>query len=156
MDAIELLEAQHRFLEELLARLEAPGGDRATLFAQLADVLAVHTRIEEEHFYPAAFDGATAARGAGEHRDLLRLLGEMVDEPVGSARFEALLTVLRGALGRHVEEERRELFPAAASALGAGRLAELGNDMEQAAAALFQGQPGRAVREHREAAGAPT
>src|SRR5262249_48698545 len=52
MNAIELLETQHRDVDSMLALLET--GDRnQKLFDDLADLLAIHTNIEEQHFYPS-------------------------------------------------------------------------------------------------------
>src|SRR6185436_1742807 len=54
MDAIEMLEEQHRDVEDLFEELEsADAADKQDLFDELADQLAVHTLIEEMHFYPA-------------------------------------------------------------------------------------------------------
>jgi len=53
MDAIELLDAQHRDVERLFSQLEGARGERkARLFRELADLLAIHATIEENHFYP--------------------------------------------------------------------------------------------------------
>ena len=54
-DAIALLKADHRKVEELFADYEATKGDgkKKTLAAQICMELTVHTQIEEDIFYPA-------------------------------------------------------------------------------------------------------
>ena len=62
VDAIELLETQHQEVEHLFKKIERAGEEeKQDLFEQLADALAVHTTIEEKHFYPAT-KSARAAR----------------------------------------------------------------------------------------------
>jgi len=56
MNAIELLETQHRDVDDLFARLEKGSASekaRQKMFDDLADLLAIHASIEELHFYPA-------------------------------------------------------------------------------------------------------
>ena len=55
MSAIDLLESQHREVEELFSQIEAAKDNekKAELFKELADKLAIHAAIEEHHFYPA-------------------------------------------------------------------------------------------------------
>jgi len=54
MDAIQLLESQHREVEDLFEEIEGSDDneDKMELFEELADKLAVHASIEEHHFYP--------------------------------------------------------------------------------------------------------
>src|ERR1700730_1587347 len=54
-DAIALLKADHRKVEDLFAKFEAAGAaDKKRLLAQqICTELTVHTTIEEEIFYPA-------------------------------------------------------------------------------------------------------
>ena len=58
MNAIDLLLAQHREIENLFGQCKkASGEDKLELFHAIADLLVLHTSIEEEHFYPAAATG---------------------------------------------------------------------------------------------------
>ena len=54
-DAIALLKADHRKVEELFAKFEAATGDgkKKALAEQICMELTVHTKIEEDVFYPA-------------------------------------------------------------------------------------------------------
>ena len=57
MDAITLLKADHRAVEDLLKQVqdlsESAHAQRRALFQQLDKELTVHSRIEETIFYPA-------------------------------------------------------------------------------------------------------
>src|SRR5260221_1361653 len=54
-DAIALLKADHRKVEDLFEKFEAAKGDakKQALVQQICTELSVHTMIEEEIFYPA-------------------------------------------------------------------------------------------------------
>src|SRR5919112_3373375 len=54
-DAIALLKADHREVEELFAKFEKASGDgrKQTLAEEICLELSVHAQIEEEIFYPA-------------------------------------------------------------------------------------------------------
>ena len=60
MDAITLLKADHRKVEELFEKFEAAkGADRKREIAQqICTELVVHSTIEEEIFYPACKEAA--------------------------------------------------------------------------------------------------
>ena len=64
MNAIDMLEQQHREVEELFEEFEGAGeGAKKTkerLCREIADALAIHAEIEEKLFYPEV--------EAGEHR----------------------------------------------------------------------------------------
>ena len=55
MTALELLEEQHREVDDTIAKiLEAEDADeKQRLFDKLADSIAAHSTIEEKRFYPA-------------------------------------------------------------------------------------------------------
>ena len=55
MDAVALLKADHRKVEELFAAFEKASGDgrKRKLAEQICMELTVHTKIEEDVFYPA-------------------------------------------------------------------------------------------------------
>src|SRR6478735_8975727 len=55
MDAVALLKADHRNVEDLFAKFEAAKGDgkKKALAEQICMELTVHAKIEEDIFYPA-------------------------------------------------------------------------------------------------------
>ncbi len=120
LDAFEFLKRGHRKMEMLLGRLEKDGPD-AGLLAELATVLTVHARIEEELFYPAV-RAATKAKvliegAVGDHEHLNKLLEE---GRVGE---------LGVAVAAHIADEESHIFAAAERALGRERLEEMGRAM---------------------------
>lgn len=136
MDAIELLEGQHRQVDELFERFEeADDGERRRIVGDVIRQLRIHTSIEEEIFYPAIRD-----RIASRDDDLLEAYEEhhavelLTDELDGMSpddeRFKAKATVVKELVQHHVEEEEEELFPEVRETLSQDELAELGDRLE--------------------------
>lgn len=149
MNAIELLETQHRDVDDLFARLERKEGDegaRKKMFDDLADMLAIHATIEENHFYPALNEAARRQRqllehSLEEHLEIKRLLAMLLALPLGSDVFAERLRALAHEVQHHVEEERREVFPAAQQLFDADQLEAIGQEMTSTMAQLQQGRP---------------
>ena len=133
MNAIDLLRKQHQEAKELLSTLEdAEVEDKEELFEKLADALAVHAAIEEQHFYPATKDDRT--------EELLQE-ADLLDMPPSDAQFDAKVKVLKEQVEHHIEEEEGELFPKVKKAHGAQELEDLGALMEATAEELLQSEP---------------
>jgi len=116
MGAIDMLEAQHREVEDLFAAFEeASAGKKRDIFLQIADKLAVHAAIEEKHFYPGAKAKETEdllAEAAEEHLSVKRLIADCLAlEEDENDTLEAKVKVLQEQVEHHVEEEEDELFP---------------------------------------------
>jgi hemerythrin superfamily protein len=115
MSAIDLLEGQHREVEDLFEEFEeAPKGRKREVFLQIADKLAVHAAIEEKHFYPAARTDETQdllLESAEEHLAVKRVIADLLKLKEGDETFEAKVTLLKEQVEHHVEEEEEELFP---------------------------------------------
>ncbi|NLE86306.1 MAG: hemerythrin domain-containing protein [Myxococcales bacterium] len=135
MNAIDLLLAQHREIENLFGQCKkASGEDKLELFHAIADLLVLHTSIEEEHFYPAAATGgipeAQVREALEEHLLVKRSLADLLAQDAVDAEFDAKLQVLEELVAHHVKEEEDELFPAVESKLSKTRLRELGAALE--------------------------
>jgi iron-sulfur cluster repair protein YtfE (RIC family) len=146
LDAIELLTKQHREAQEMIARLageEAGGESRRELFGQLKDALTLHTRMEEEVFYPELEDfeetRALVEESYDEHRRVDQLLRRMSEASaraegetgVESSGWRSMLAELRDAVAHHVGEEEGQMFPRAAKLLKPGRLRDMGLEMSR-------------------------
>lgn len=138
MDGIDLLERQHREALGLIARLEGEAAQhddaRRALFEQLQDALTLHTKIEEEVFYPVleqfAETRALVAESYKEHQQVDELLARMSDAAQTSdANWPQLLDELRRAVTHHVDEEEQQLFPQARRLLSRDRLEEMTREM---------------------------
>src|SRR4051794_35404453 len=101
MNAIELLETQHRDVDDLFARLERGSGGanaRQKLFDDLADLLAIHASIEELHFYPAVKAAKTEENiehSLEEHVGVKRKLSVCMATSIESDKFVERLQALK-------------------------------------------------------------
>ena len=142
MKATDLLKKQHRQVEKLFKQAEkAQSRQRRQLMEQIVEQLKLHTKIEEEIFYPAVRELGTSKaeemidEAFEEHHVVDLVLAELPKVDPDDERFEAKMTVLSELVQHHVEEEEGELFPMAEKKLGAERIKELGQQMEQMAGA---------------------
>ena len=116
MNAVDMLESQHREMEELFAKLEkADRSDRKQkLFTQIADKLAVHASIEEQEFYPAVKAKRTEdilLESLEEHLGINRVLSDLIDLDPSDETFDAKTKVLQEQVEHHVGEEEDDIFP---------------------------------------------
>ena len=117
-DAIALLRADHKLVEELFEQFEKARTDerKATLAVRICMELKIHARIEEEVFYPAARQALPRSEDlldeAEVEHDSAKALIEQIEagEP-GDELWEAKVTVLSEYVKHHVKEEQNELFP---------------------------------------------
>lgn len=145
MNAIDLLETQHRDIDTLFERLQqAKGADRQPLFNDVADLLAIHASIEELHFYPAVNEADTEQllkRSLEEHLGVKRKLAACMVESIGSDAFLTKVKALASEVQHHVQEERTELFPKVQQLMNADQLEALGQEMTSTMAQLQEGHP---------------
>ena len=140
MDAIELLKTQHLEVKGLFKRMEkAEEDEKQDLFEQLADALAVHTAIEEKHFYPATRNARTEEllqEALEEHLSAKQLIADLMEMSADDPQFDAKLSVLEEQIDHHLEEEEKELFPKVRKMLAKEELEDLGMVMEDMAEEL--------------------
>jgi iron-sulfur cluster repair protein YtfE (RIC family) len=154
MDADELLRKDHeavRGLFQAFENAEVKPKARSELFAQIRELLQVHSRIEEEIFYPALAqvddEGRDLVKEAREeHAEVDELLVEIADlDPTGDY-FAKKVDKLRKKVEHHAGEEEDEMFPFAQRQLGDMRLAELGRELEMRKQELSPRSPDAPVR----------
>jgi hypothetical protein len=113
LDAVSLLKADHRKVEDLFAQFEAAKDNKkkARLAEEICTELTVHTLIEEEIFYPACtgkIEEDTVDEAYVEHDGAKVLIAELragsVDE---DDFFDAKVTVLSEMIKHHVKEEEQ-------------------------------------------------
>jgi hemerythrin-like domain-containing protein len=156
MDAIALLTADHNRVRGLFARFkEADEADDVAamrdLAAAVATELRVHTRIEEEVFYPEVRRGSdeleeTVAEGIEEHHVVDVLLDEVEGLEPGAEDWVAKMTVMIENVEHHAGEEEDELFPAVRRIFSADDLAQQAERLEARKKDL--GAPTVADKEH--------
>jgi hemerythrin superfamily protein len=135
MNAVELLESQHRDVEKLFAKIDkaTTPRDKAALFAQLADALAMHASIEEHQFYPAVRAKGTEdilLESLEEHVGIKRVLADLLALSSDDETFDAKIKVLKEQVEHHVNEEETDLFPKSKKVLDTKEMAALGAALE--------------------------
>jgi hemerythrin superfamily protein len=142
MDALDLLEQQHRELDEIFALVvnAETAGRRTALVAQLVRALEAHSRVEETVFYAAfaARCGGDEARlwEAFEHHALLRFAAlNLLRTRATDVRFAARLKTLQVLFHKHAHTEEDWMFPKAKRALQDEALDRIGTEIERAHAA---------------------
>jgi hemerythrin superfamily protein len=134
MNAIDLLTSQHRKVEDLFSKCQKAkdAKKKEQFFITLADSLAIHTSIEEHHFYPGVKARSTEdilLESVEEHLSIKRVLSDLLDVSCEDETFDAKLKVLEDLVAHHVEEEEGELFPKVAKNLEEDDLEELADAM---------------------------
>ena len=134
-DAIALLKADHREVEELFEKFEkASGADRKQKLAQqICLELSVHAQIEEEIFYPACegkVEEDLLKESYVEHDGAKVLIAEIIKGDPSDEFYDAKVKVLQEEIEHHVEEEERRMDGLFAQAKKAGLdLDALGADL---------------------------
>ena len=140
MNAIELLMTQHKQVKTLFKKLEkAENSEKRELFVELADSLAVHAAIEEEHFYPSTKSARTEEllqEAVEEHLSVKRIIADLLECEPSDPQFDAKIKVLQEQVEHHVEEEEGELFPKVKRMFSEDQLEDLGMAMEDLAEEL--------------------
>jgi hemerythrin-like domain-containing protein len=137
MNAINLLEDDHRKVKKLLAEGEEASEraekTREDLYATLRREMEVHERIEEEIFYPALKAHPKARdivlEGFEEHRVVDEIMSELGQTDVTDEMWAAKFKVMKENIEHHIEEEEGTMFPKARSAFDDQELEDLGAKM---------------------------
>jgi len=114
-DAVALLKADHRAVEELFEQFEEASGDgrKHKLAEEICLELSVHAQIEEEIFYPACegkVDEDLLKESYVEHDAAKLLIAEIIaDAPKSDEFYDAKVKVLQEEIEHHVEEEEKRL-----------------------------------------------
>jgi len=109
-DAIALLKADHRKVEELFEQFEKASGSvsKARLAHQICTELKIHTMIEEEIFYPA-FQGKieddTLSEAYVEHDGAKLLVNDIEASGPDDEFYDSKVKVLSEEIAHHVHEE---------------------------------------------------
>lgn len=114
-DAVQLLKADHRQVEEWFDQFEkSRSADRKReLATSICNALRVHTTIEEEIFYPAFLEATEEEdlhhEAEIEHNGAKRLIADIEASGPEDEYFDAKVKVLSEMIKHHVkEEEQRE------------------------------------------------
>lgn len=111
LDAIALLKADHRKVEDLFDKFEtAKGAERKkTLALQICTELSVHATVEEEIFYPACKGKVEKEdkldEAYVEHDGAKVLIAEIASSDADAEFYDAKIKVLSELIKHHVKEE---------------------------------------------------
>ena len=125
MDAVALLKADHRKVEDLFEKFEKAKSDsvKKALVDQICTELSVHTAIEEEIFYPACtgeIDEDLVKEAYVEHDGAKVIIAELMQSEPGDDFYDAKVKVLSEEIKHHVKEEERRAEGMFAQARDAG------------------------------------
>ena len=109
-DAITLLKADHRKVEELFEKYESARSKKADIAKHICMELTIHTIIEEEIFYPAckgAVEDDNLDEAHVEHDGAKVLIAELVEGSPRDEYYDAKVKVLSEEIKHHVKEEEQ-------------------------------------------------
>ena len=111
MDAIALLKADHRKVEELFEKYESARSTKKDIARKICMELTVHTMIEEEIFYPACRQAGVESdmmdEANVEHDGAKVLIGELENGSPDDEYYDAKVKVLSEEIKHHIKEEER-------------------------------------------------
>lgn len=125
-DAVQLLTEDHKKVKKLfkdferLKDQEGAAKEKSALVQQICTELTIHTKVEEEIFYPVvreSIDGEDLMDEADvEHAGAKTLIQQLEDMNPEDDHYDAKVTVLGEYIDHHVKEEHEEMFPKAKKA----------------------------------------
>src|SRR5207253_8404578 len=159
LDAISLLTQDHSKVKRLLAArdttTERAVNRREALLKEIETEIKIHSKVEEEIFYPAYKEAVRKGddhlyyEALEEHSLVDTVLHAMKSSDAASEEFGAKAKVLKDLIEHHAGEEETEMFPKARKAMGAARLKELGQEMQERKHELSTGLFGRTIERMR-------
>lgn len=138
MNALDLLKKDHDKVRELFAEFDTLSGDgvrKNEICQQVFEELELHSRIEQEIFYPAlrSKSGKDAKdlvkQSYNEHGEIDDLVAELRAIDISDPDFDDKFQELMEDVEEHIDEEEMEMFPKA-QILGK-ELENLGRQMEE-------------------------
>jgi hemerythrin superfamily protein len=144
-DVLRMLRNDHDTVKRLFEQFASShsADKRAELAQTICRELTLHTRLEEEVFYPAARDAIEASdvmdEALVEHGSARELINAIEKMQPDDELFDAKVTVLGEWVNHHIREEQTQMFPRVRkSELDLRALADL---MRERKAELKESQP---------------
>jgi hypothetical protein len=145
-DAIALLKADHRQVEEWFEQFEATRSEdrKQTPAANICQALKVHTQIEAEIFYPAFLEATEEEdihhEAEIEHDGAKKLIAEIEGSGPSDDYYDARVKVLSEMIKHHVNEEEKRDGMFAKARQSDMDLKALGESLAARKAELMSGQ----------------
>lgn len=150
MTAIDMLKQDHKKVRGLFRQFEK-AGERAfhqkqRIAEKTFEALDVHTKLEEEIFYPAVRvadkSGNNMVNEATEEHNVVKgLMNELKMTAPDAEQYDATFKVLTENVRHHIREEETELLPHAAAQLDTAQLNDLRDRMVVRKQELTSAQP---------------
>jgi hemerythrin superfamily protein len=124
-DAVALLKADHRAVEELFEKFEKASGDgrKREIAEKICMELTIHAQIEEEIFYPACegkVEEDMLKEAYVEHDGAKVLIAEIEKGGPDDEYYDTKVKVLSEQIEHHVQEEEQRMEGIFAQARKAG------------------------------------
>ena len=124
-DAVALLKADHRTVEDLFAEFDKASGEerKKKLARQICLELSIHAKIEEEIFYPACegkVEEELLKEAYVEHDGAKVLIAEIMAGKPADEYYDSKVKVLQEQIEHHVEEEEKRMEGLFSQARSAG------------------------------------
>lgn len=141
MNVLNLLKKDHSTVKSLFSKFDRTGKSshekKAELLDQIRHELQIHSKAEEEIFYPAIKsinDNSgrnLIAEALREHRDIDELLTQLSRLRPTDKHFDEKMETLIENVDHHVEEEEGEIFRFAEENCSEEQLEDLGGQIEE-------------------------
>lgn len=119
-DVIKLLTEDHKKVKKLFKRFEdlkdeKSSSKKAEIVKQICLELTIHSKAEEDIFYPAARkaikDDDLMDEADVEHAGAKELISQLRTMSPDESHYDARVTVLREYIKHHIREEEGKIFP---------------------------------------------
>jgi len=140
MNALNLLKKDHASVKTLFSRFDRTGKTdlekRNDLLAQIRREVQIHSRAEEEIFYPAlkAMNGEgrkLVSQALNDHREIEDLLTQISRLKLTAKNFDDRFESLIESVDHHIEEEEGEIFRFAEENCSEQQLEDLGRQIQE-------------------------
>jgi iron-sulfur cluster repair protein YtfE (RIC family) len=135
-DVIELLETDHREVENLFAKAESTtGAAKQQVVTKIASELTLHAEVEERIVYPAMRDAGLNGlvdEAEQEHSKVKELVAQLEAMDSTTDDVDSVLAELKADVQHHVEEEESEGFPKFRDSVNPTTLQDLATKVEDA------------------------
>ena len=140
MDVLSVLKQDHETIKDLFSKFEsapkAAHDKKIALFEQIRFELTIHSKAEEEVFYPAvkAFDGEgrkLVTRALQEHKQVDDLLTQISRMSAADDRFDDKVLALIEDADHHIVEEEGKIFQFAKENCPPEQLDEMAIEVEK-------------------------
>ncbi|HEY2380001.1 MAG TPA: hemerythrin domain-containing protein [Terriglobia bacterium] len=138
MHALKLLKTDHANVQSLFGqfeRISASFEKKDEMFALIRRELQLHSRAEEEIFYPMlkALSGVgpdLASEAIKQHKEVDQLLTQISRLKPNDRSYDEKVEILIENVERHIEEEEGEIFRFAEENCSVEQLEDLGRQIE--------------------------